>query len=66
MDKLLKKIKCWVFGHQYRLEKKYSNNVQKLNCKRCGEKFGINHDVRAVLPWDQELEDLMKLIHPDK
>ena len=33
-----------------------SDSSQKLGCKRCKKMFAINHSVRAILPWDYELE----------
>jgi hypothetical protein len=44
----------------------YSDNMQKLKCRRCGMYFGINHSVNALLPWDKELEDMARLIYPEK
>lgn len=59
-------IRCSILGHDYTLLKKYDNNVQKLICKRCHKIFGINHSVRAVVEWDADLEDCMKLCYPNK
>jgi len=60
----MKKLKCWLFGHKYKVVIKYDDNVQKLTCTRCYRMFGINHQVRAILDWDIELENTMKLIYP--
>ena len=58
-------VSCRLFGnHKYRLLKKFDNNVSKIECGRCKKQFGINHDVRAVLPWDKELEDMMNICYP--
>jgi hypothetical protein len=65
MNQNLLKLKCWIRGHDYIVVKVYSQNVQKLQCKRCKKHFGINHDVRCVLPWDDELEEAMKIAHPE-
>lgn len=65
MKKFIKRIKCKVFGHRYTTDIFYDSNVQKLKCLRCGKYFGINHSVKSILDWDQELEDTMKLIYPD-
>ena len=59
-------VSCRLFGkHNYRLVKKYDNNVQKLKCTKCNKYFGINHNVKAVLPWDNELQDMMDLCYPE-
>jgi hypothetical protein len=59
-------IKCSILGHQYMIVKRYSKNVQKIACKRCHKVFGINHDVRAVLEWDDELDEMIKLCYPNQ
>ena len=30
------------------------------------KKFGINHDAKALLEWDIELESCARLIYPEK
>lgn len=61
--KILKKIKiyltCKIFFHDLTVIKDYGYNSQKLQCKRCKKYFGINHEVKAFLPWDAELEKHM-------
>jgi hypothetical protein len=59
-------LKCWLHGHDYTMDVFYSDNMQKLKCRRCGMYFGINHSVNALLPWDKELEDMARLIYPEK
>lgn len=56
----MKKLLCFLFGHKYQLEKYFNSNNQKLNCKRCNEKFGINHPTKSLLKWDSELQSLYK------
>ncbi len=62
----MKKLKCFLFGHKYAPDIWYDDNCQKIKCTRCDKRFGINHSVRAILEWDQELENTMKLIYPEK
>jgi hypothetical protein len=64
--KYLNKLKCKLFGHKYEPEIWFDYNVQKIRCRRCHKKFGINHDVQAIIPWDTELENVMKLCYPEK
>lgn len=54
----MKNILCYLFGHKYQAIKKLSFNCHKLKCKRCDKKFAINHDMKVVLEWDLELEQL--------
>lgn len=53
-------IICWIFFHKLKVIKtSQSGTCQKLYCSRCKRYFGINHDVRAFIPWDSELEALI-------
>lgn len=61
----MKKIICYVFGHKYVLKRKISGTIQELYCGRCNREFGINHDVRCVLPLTEELKTLhQEIINP--
>lgn len=56
----MKKLKCYLFGHKYQIEKIFDANNQKLKCNCCNKRFGINHSTRSLLDWDLELEMLFK------
>ena len=59
----MKWILCKLFFHRLKVIETYCNGTcQKLVCERCGRYFGINHSVKAFLPWDSELEFLKKVI----
>ena len=61
--KIINKIKCKIFFHDLVVVNTYSmGTCQKVKCKRCGKYFGMNHDIRAFIPWDSELEYCMNLI----
>ena len=47
------------------MDYKFSDNMQKIKCRHCNKKFAINHDLRAILPWDSDFEDMVKIIHDD-
>lgn len=55
---------CWLFHHDYYVLKRYSVTTRKLGCRRCGRHFGMNDRVRAVIPWDSELEELHEGRYP--
>jgi len=56
----MKKLICWVFFHDLVVVKNYGYASQKLKCNRCKRYYGINHSVRAFIPWDYEMEVSMK------
>ena len=49
---------CW---HRCMSVVKQYPGSQHVKCDRCGCEFGINHSVRACLPW-REIADDMKHI----
>ena len=30
-----------------------SNHSDHVKCAKCGREYGVNHDVRTVLPWSE-------------
>ena len=54
----MKKLLCFIFGHRYFVIKEFSHTVRKVGCSRCGEKWGMNDEVKAFITWDDELEEL--------
>jgi hypothetical protein len=57
MKRWLQKLKCTIIGHDFDVvDVSCTGNVEKIACKRCGRYYGINHSVKCVLRWDQEME----------
>jgi hypothetical protein len=54
----MKKIICRLLGHRYRLTRRITHSIAELECKRCQSEFGINTDVRALVPLNDELRQL--------
>jgi len=54
----MKKIICWLIGHQYKVAKAFSYSSRAVFCKRCRSVWGMNDEVRAIVPWDGELSKL--------
>lgn len=50
-------IICTLFGHKYRLKRKITSNIREIKCIRCFQEFGMNDELRAVLPLDDELKE---------
>lgn len=47
-----------LFGvHKYVYVKRLGQFSHMLRCAICAKKFCMNTSVRALLPWDQEMED---------
>ena len=56
---LIQKVKCSIpfslnhFWHKnIYVVKQLSPQSQLIQCRDCGKKFAINHDVRSILPWE--------------
>lgn len=63
VDALVIWLKCRIFGHKYYLIKPLSSQTDLVACKRCKKKFGMNHSIKVLLPWDRELEKFYKEFH---
>ena len=62
----MNKLICRLFFHKLRVIHQCSGGVQKLQCTRCKEFFGINHLVKAFLLWDTDLERICDIVHPQR
>lgn len=47
----------WLWWHDWELERRLSGVATLWRCS-CGRKYAVNHDVRGVLPWTDELRNL--------
>lgn len=54
----MKRIICLFLGHKYYLVRVLTDNGKLVGCKRCGKFYGVNDDVRAILPFDKDLCNL--------
>ena len=61
MSKLLKKIKCFFFGHNTKVEMTadYGQNWAKVKCVACGESFCQRYGDKNLLPWDADFEECL-------
>jgi hypothetical protein len=62
MKEQIKQIKCYFGYHKYYLVLKLTPWSRKIACKNCCKCFGMNDDTQSVIPWDDELEDLYKIM----
>jgi hypothetical protein len=56
-------LTCWdacpfVFRHKEIRVVQEFQNARKLRCDRCGKYFAMSDTHQAVLPWDDECEEL--------
>lgn len=54
----VKKLICWMFGHNYGIVRRFSSTTRCLWCIRCQEFFAMNDRVKALVPWDTEFCEL--------
>ena len=55
---MINKLLCLILGHKYRLAQELTNHSRRLGCRRCGESFAMNDDVRCVTHWNAEYHRL--------
>jgi hypothetical protein len=59
---MFERIVCALFSHKYIVQMRFSSTSRKVGCTRCNMSWGMNDDARALIPWDQELEDVYKIL----
>lgn len=52
----MKRIKCFFGKHSFYIIEKMSINTDKIGCCNCGKQFAMNHDVKAIVPWDSDFD----------
>jgi hypothetical protein len=57
---MIKRLICTILGHKYRLQRVFSAYSRQVGCSRCGREWGMNDNVRALVPWDGELEQMYR------
>lgn len=55
-DTLWQRIKCRLGLHWFYRKQQVSEASDLIGCACCGREWGMNHDVRGLIPWDEELE----------
>jgi hypothetical protein len=48
-------LNCLFGRHKYKVIRKINWSIQELQCVRCRKQIGINHEMKVVLPLDEEL-----------
>lgn len=59
---MIARLSCSLFGHKYVVERLFSPVSRKIGCTRCGQSWGMNDNVRAVVPWNGELEQMYRIL----
>jgi hypothetical protein len=60
----MRKLLCWVFGHQYAEIMRLSDFCHLVGCVRCKKRWGMNTAVHALVEWDMQLEDFHRSMGP--
>lgn len=56
----MKRFLCAIFGHQYASIREFGYGQRMVGCVRCKSRWGMHDGVRALVPWDGELEQMYK------
>lgn len=59
----LKRMKCFLFGHDLKFEKVLTELAAKVTCSKCKKSFVSNHEFRLVIPWSDEVEKFYVEMH---
>lgn len=60
-EQLLKRLWCWLSGHDYYVLQRFSSYSRRVCCDRCGGDWAMNDEVRAIIPWSKEIEDIYRV-----
>lgn len=55
-------VMCRFFGHKYRLKRHITPYLREIKCTRCKQEFGMNDQTQSVLPLDNELRELHRVL----
>lgn len=58
----IKRIKCKFGYHKYFLVQELTSWSRKIGCKNCSKLFGMNDNVKIVIEWDKDLEEMYKRV----
>lgn len=58
MAKLLAQFFCLIFGHRYQVAQEFNSYSRRVVCPHCGGDWGMNDEMSAFIPWDEELTSL--------
>lgn len=56
----MKRLLCFIFGHNLRVLKAFSFKSRCVMCRRCRYIWAMNDENRALLPWNGEFAELYK------
>lgn len=54
----VKKLICWLFGHNYMYYREFSYTSRCVKCPRCNRFWAMNDEVKALIPWDGTFSEL--------
>ena len=58
LSRLGRRLWCALIGHRMYVWQELTAHSRRVVCDHCGGDWGMNDDVRAIIPWDAELESL--------
>lgn len=62
IDHLLRRLDCHLFGHDYEVWQRFTPYSRRVYCENCGGDWGMNDEVRALVPWDRDIEEMYKVL----
>lgn len=57
----IQKIKCVFGNHKLKVIRKLLDDSMLIHCTECKGYWGVNHSVRAILPFTKEMCEMYKL-----
>lgn len=60
----MKKIICFIFGHNYYMTEKWSNTARRVGCKRCNGDWAMHDPTKSLVEMNGEFADMYKTKYP--
>lgn len=60
MMNILTRIKCFIFGHNFKKIRNLSAQTDLFCCSQCKRKYAFNYSVRCALEYDREVKKFYK------
>jgi hypothetical protein len=57
---LFGRILCYFGKHKYTRTQYLTPTSRRIGCMRCGKVWGMDDNIKVLIPWDTELEDIYR------
>ena len=60
----MNKILCFIFGHNYYMIKRWTNEARRMGCKRCHDQWAMHDPTKSLVPMSGEFAEMYGDTYP--